>query len=111
MGTAYDSLDRPSAGLAFINIERYAHAGQSTRYAQAFHEAFRAFTVDEDEARHLYRTLGITTFESTADQPAHAGYIYLFTRDRAGWRIGHYYRRTPSPEALARDVARLNANG
>lgn len=99
-----DEAGRNRAALLFVNIERDAAEDVSSAYARAFHPDFRAWAVSADSAAGVYRALALRSFESREQAAAHSGFIYLFARDGADWRIERVYRRSPDAAELRRDL-------
>ena len=113
MADAHRRLEVPQGRkpeLLFINVQRDSRHDSTMAYARAFHQDFRGHTVTSRDADVIYRSLALASYaDDDASAGAHSGFIYIFVRDTAGWRIEHVYRSLPGAARLSERLERLNA--
>lgn len=110
IGEAYDMLsevERGRTATLFINLQIDSSPRRAALYAQAFHPALRAYSVDADTAPVLRQQLALHSYPDAGAAAAHAGRVYLFSRQDGAWRIAHVYARYPGPPELARRLRGL----
>lgn len=93
--------------LLFINVQQNSPAPVAHAFAQAFHEKFDVYTIRGRDADDVYRKLALRSYDDVGGAAYHSDAVYVFTQHSGSWRIEKVYRRFPSIDRLAADLAQL----